>query len=174
MKQDLTTAIRNTFGELNKVITSFEEEEINAAPFAGSWTPGQVAEHIIKSISNLPAFFADIVPTLRRPDEKISSIENVFLDFTIKMQSPDFIIPSGRDHQKKDLLAAFVKIEKEMTDAVETLDLSATCRGFEFPGWGFLTRLEWIHFFLAHTRRHTHQLKNIHHSLKTLTYDKRN
>jgi hypothetical protein len=45
--------------------------------------------------------------------------------------------------------------------AVQTLDLTSTCLGFELPGFGKFTRLEWGNFILYHTQRHMHQMKNI-------------
>ncbi len=49
---------QQTFAEIDSVLTNmiktlslFTEEEINTIPFEGSWTPGQVAQHIILSDS---------------------------------------------------------------------------------------------------------------------------
>ncbi len=49
--QELQSDINKTFTELKEVISSFNEDQINLIPFEGSWTPGQVAEHIILSVS---------------------------------------------------------------------------------------------------------------------------
>ena len=101
----------------------------------------------------------------REPGEKIKALEDLFLNFNIKMQSPEFILPGPAHHKKDELLNTLENLKKEM-HSVTRLDLSLLCTAFDFPTFGFLTRLEWIHFWLAHTQRHTQQLKNIFKTLK--------
>ncbi len=60
------------------------------------------------------------------------------------------------------MLAAWEDTKAKITEAIKTLDLSATCTVFELPGFGEFTRSEWIWFAIYHTQRHTHQLKNIY------------
>ena len=136
---------------------------MDVVPFEGSWTPGLVGEHIIKSVSNLPAFLnKNTEPTSRPYDAQCAPLRKVFLDFTIKMKSPDFIIPSASHHDKDSILSTFSKLKMQMIEAVETLDLTLSCKSFELPGSGFLTRMEWLTFFVVHTKRHTHQLRKIY------------
>ena len=37
------------------VLDGFKPERLNKVPFEGSWTPGQVAEHITKAQAGTPA-----------------------------------------------------------------------------------------------------------------------
>jgi hypothetical protein len=39
------------------------------------------------------------------------------------------------------------------------------CMEFDFPGFGHLTRYEWLKFIVFHTQRHIHQLKQIKNAL---------
>jgi len=164
MKTTLVTEISQTMDELIQVFSSFHQQQIDTIPFEKSWTAGQVAEHIIKSISNLPEFFdKDIVPTTGRSfDANVGTIRNIFLDFTTKMQSPPFILPQASHHHKEAILQSFDTLKMQMINAASTLNLTMTCKSFELPGIGFLTRLEWLNFFIVHTQRHTNQLKNIY------------
>ncbi len=41
--------IDETFAELQRLISSFDQEQINIVPFEGSWTAGQLAQHVIIS-----------------------------------------------------------------------------------------------------------------------------
>jgi hypothetical protein len=77
------------------------------------------------------------------------------------MQSPDFIVPVATHHDKTAMLESFNQLKTQMINAAEALDLTVTCNSLEMPGLGFLTRLEWLNFFVVHTQRHTRQLKNI-------------
>jgi hypothetical protein len=169
MFSDLKTETKITFEKLNQVFSSFKEEQINIIPYEGSWTAGQVGEHIVKSISNLPKFFNHTIEVTTRPaDEHCKFIIDLFLDFNSKMNAPEFILPLEKYHDKGKLLESFKLLEQQMLDAIETLDLTMTCKSFEFPGVGYLTRLEWLTFFIVHTKRHTHQLNTIYGVLNNL------
>jgi len=167
MKNDLSNEISNTKAELLQVLNLFDRENINTIPFEGSWTGGQVAEHVLKSLSGaLQNITGPVKYTERKPDEHVKQLADIFLNMDIKMKSPEFIIPSA-DPKDKTTLAASLGIALDGIKTVAiTEDLGATCSGFEMPMLGALTRLEWISFSCYHTRRHTQQLKNIINHLK--------
>lgn len=82
------------------------------------------------------------------------------------MQSPDFIIPSDEPKDKALLTSELKYIFDGIATAAKTKDLYAISTGFEMPVLGSLTRTEFIHFTIFHTKRHIHQLKNIRQHLK--------
>ena len=84
------------------------------------------------------------------------------------MKSPEFIIPDDKNYDKKELLCSLDELSSGITEAANTLDLEATCTMFEFPYYGYFTRLEIIYFVVYHTRRHIHQLQNIFEKLTTV------
>jgi hypothetical protein len=164
---ELRNEIEKSFSTCITVLSSFENDQLNVVPAEGSWTAGQVTEHILKSAGNLPEFFSHAIePTSRAINEKEEEIKKLFLDFSIKMQSPEFIRPSvSIQYRKKELLEDLERLKTQALDAAETQDLSYTCKSFEFPGWGFLTKWEWLVFMVCHVKRHTHQLENIKNEL---------
>ena len=148
---------------MSEALDWFGPQQLNTIPFAGSWTAGQVAEHIIKSVSELPD---EKTETPKRfEDEKVYLLKKIFLDFTTKMKSPDFIVPQQTTHDKAALLQSLTDIEDNLIRIIKTKDLSLLCLDFEFPSVGYLTRLEWIKFFIFHTQRHTRQIVNIYNHL---------
>ena len=157
IKEQLHQEVSDTFQELINTLTAFKEEQFNLAPYEGSWTPGQIAEHLIKSVSAIPDEHTQA--TQRAYDEMVTPIRDLFLNFTIKMTSPDFVQPGNGPHDKKDTVKTFTGIRHYLQDATRTTDLEATCVDFEMPTFGLLTRYEWIKFFVFHTQRHTRQLK---------------
>lgn len=162
IKQDLSKRVTFVFENLYQLISSFEEKDINRIPFENSWTPGQVTEHILKSISTVPQLCnGRTYPANRLWDEKIAAFEELFLNFNIKFESPDFILPSGGPHIRTKQLHILKETEASFIELTQTQDLSLLCLDFELPGSGLLTRYEWLRFALVHTQRHTHQLKNI-------------
>lgn len=162
MNSDVQKDIVETFKKLNEVFSKFSENEINQIPFQGSWTPGQVVQHIILACSGFPQLFSgNTEKTTRKPDEKIKDIEGLFLNFSIKMDSPIFLIPAKKEYSKNELSLELLKIESELLDCAEKYDLTLTCLDFEVPGFEKFTMYEWIDFALVHTQRHTHQLNTI-------------
>ncbi len=103
--------------------------------------------------------------TLRKFDTKIASIREIFLDYNLKIISPLSFIPADQSLNKIELLNSLVTLKLQILEAVDILDLTLTCKTFEFPGFGFLTRLEWLTFSVVHIQRHSYQLKNIYQKL---------
>lgn len=167
MKNELKQEITATFEQLYKTISLFNQDEINTIPFEGSWTAGQVTRHIIKATSGFHKVCDSNTKKLEEAaDKKIPALKEIFLNFSTKYDSPDFIYPETKEYDKIDLLSTLQKIEIEMLDIAENYDLSLTCLDFEIPGMGNLTIQELLNFGIFHTQRHIHQLKNIHSAIK--------
>lgn len=157
----------NVTQKLMRLISPLDEEQLNAIPFEGSWTAGQVAEHLIKSNGGFAKLlFGPVKETERATDELVEPIKKSFLDFTIKMDSPASVLPTKSRYKKEDLLNSFEDIKTTIGRAIQTLDLSQTCIDFEIPETGFLTRTEAVWFVIYHTQRHIHQLENIIDKIK--------
>jgi Protein of unknown function (DUF1569). len=164
MATELNTEIKETQTALLKALDTFSQEQLNKIPFEGSWTGGQVSEHLIKAVS-ASLLYGNTTETERPPDVMVKPLRDQFLNFDIKFQSPDFIIPSDGPHDKQEVTGQLRTIWEEIEEAASTLDLTKTCLDFELPGAGHLTRLEWVNFMIVHTKRHTRQLNNIHKAL---------
>jgi len=148
---------------LIQLVENFKPDQINVVPFEGSWTAGQLAQHMVMANSG----FADILngpvkETERKPDEMVPKIKGDFLNFNIKMTAPEFIRPEAKEYDKVELISALKNIRERVDEATETLDLTKTCLAFELPVYGYLTRIEAVSFVAYHTQRHIHQLKNIY------------
>jgi hypothetical protein len=154
------TEILETKQDLMDAIYSFSEKNIDQVPFEGSWTAGQVMEHIDKAMGSA-VLYGKTQKANRAPDEKLPQLKAIFLDFNSKMKSPDFILPTAGKHSKEALLNSLTQKLDTLLTASQTLDMNEECLDFEVPGFGKFTRLEWIWFYLVHTQRHTQQLKNM-------------
>lgn len=169
MKTALQRDIVETFKKLNETLSSFSDEEINTVPFKGSWTPGQVVQHIILGNSGYPELFAgNTKPTIRKYDEHVQELEGIFLNFNTKMDAPDFLKPEAKNYNKNALTLSLLKIESDLLNASENYDVTLTCLDFQVPGFENFTIYEWINFALVHSQRHTHQLQKISNYITTL------
>lgn len=161
-RNELLEELENSTKELLDILRSFDSRQINKIPFEGSWSAGQVAEHLLKAESGVPGTLTGPVKPVERPgDEKIPAIEAVFLDFSTKLKSPEFILPGPGPHEKETLLRGFDVVRKKIDGIGRSADLTMTCTGFSLPQMGELTRLEWIHFVVCHSRRHVRQMERI-------------
>jgi hypothetical protein len=155
-----------TFTALIKTVSSFDEEQLNDIPFEGSWTAGQVVQHLILSNSGfIEVMQGPVKEAERKPDQLVETIKKDFLNFDIKMKSPEFVLPLPISYSKPRQLGTLENIKSSLLHLVETMELDKLCLTFELPGYGFLTRVEAVYFVNYHTQRHTHQLKNIYKHL---------
>ena len=158
-KDELITDIEQTINWLTKTI---DPETYNLVPFEGSWTAGQVVEHIIivgtgfNHLLNSPA-----EPTTRQVDAQVERIKTMFLDINQKSVAGASVTPVLGNYDMQQHLIKLDAIKSSIIKAVDTLDMSMTCMGFDIPTFGNLTRLEAVYFFLFHTKRHVNQLENI-------------
>ncbi len=157
MRNEIIQQYSTTNKRLLRLLSAFSQEQLNQAPAADSWSAGQVAVHLIKA-SVLKLLYGPICATTREPDQHVESLKQQFLDFTIKMKAPEFVLPEQTSYSKVDILRTLEEIGHEMETAITSLDLSATCSGTP-PVLGELTRLELIWFNIFHTQRHMQQLE---------------
>ncbi|MGO1243944.1 MAG: DinB family protein [Sphingobacterium sp.] len=161
----LSEAFQQATDEFITLIETLDEDELNMKPEYGRWSPGQISDHIHKSYASAETMIGHTESTNRAPEEKVSSIRNVFTDFTIQMQSPKAILPSEQHLDKSRLLMNLQNRVAQIMEIINTRDLSETCLDFVIPEYGAFTRLEWAWFNTYHTQRHLHQLKDVIHDI---------
>ena len=149
--------------EYKNLIAHLNDDQFNTRPFSGSWTPGQLTQHLIKSASSLARALSKPGQEAERdPLEERAGLEKLFLDFSSKMKSPEFITPDDKNFTKADLMIqldeAYQKVE---TNAFKT-NLTEFVSGLPL---GELTKVEAVYFVSYHTQRHLHQLKKMIQSL---------
>jgi hypothetical protein len=162
LNQLVAIQVESTEKKLMQTIASIKQEDINQVPFEGSWTAGQVCEHVNLSVSGvINTLKAPAEVTERNPDQHAKELRDMFLNFNLKFSAAPAIIPSGVDHDKKALVDTLTNTFENLVDIIQAEDLTGTFAGFKFPGMGQLTRLEWVYLTIYHTQRHIHQIKNI-------------
>jgi hypothetical protein len=163
MTQEAINVYKTATDNFLTMLGAFNQKQFNTAPFEGSWTPAQVADHIRKSQWNLPQVLnGNTIPVDRKANAAFDVIENIFLDFSTKLISPDFILPTEEPQDKAEMINKLQQKSEEIQKTVQPLDATDICLDFEVPTIGPFTRLEWLHFVACHTIRHTKQLENIH------------
>jgi hypothetical protein len=155
----LAIEIEQSVDDFLMTLSKFDNEQLNIVPFPGSWTAGQVADHLRKATDGLPDQHTTAAD--RDPELYVETLQALFLNFNVKYESPEFIIPDGGPFESGLLIKQFERLKNDNAAVARSNDLSLLCLDFEMPGLGALTRYEWLKFFIAHTQRHAYQLKNI-------------
>lgn len=141
-----------------ELLHTFTEKEINTVPFEGSWTAAQVADHMTLSNTAMArAMELEGKTASRRPDERVANLEEVFLDFNSKLDSPDFILPTRQIYEP----AVITGLERSYALLQERASATDLSGSIDHPIFGDITKLELIYFVIFHTQRHTHQLQKI-------------
>ena len=162
----INSETKQSFAGLRETLSALDNQQLNTVPFSGSWTAGQTVQHIILSGTGFVQLInGPVAETLRNPDEMEQRIKTIFLDFSTKMKSPDFVVPPDDVYTKEGLINTLNALELSIEQASRLPDLSLTCLAFQLPVLGNLTRSEALCFIAYHTRRHLHQLQNISEKL---------
>lgn len=163
----MTNKKQNTFNEFHKItsslmktLTNLTEEQLNFYPKKG-WSAAQVGEHLLKSYASVETLNGKTKETDRSIDQKLEPIKTLFLDMSIKMESPKEILPSKKKINKKELVKNLENRIAQIKEVIQNKDLSLICTDYSIPEYGEFTRYEWIWFNIYHTQRHLYQLENI-------------
>jgi len=143
------------------ILESMTDEQLNEVPSPGSWSAAQVVRHIVKANDSGFLFAPGTVPD-RDIGLHIPDLKENFLNFEIKMQSPEFIIPENRFYTKQECLESIQMVFNNLIQNLPAIDLSIE---FEAP-FGMTTKWELANFIVFHSQRHLNQLQNIQKSVR--------
>lgn len=156
--------------ELVNLISSTDSMTINfisrdTHQVKNSWTPAQLISHVTKSNNAIrQALNMEGKTAERNPGERVPELKKMFLDFTVKFSSPEFITPKAGSYEKDALISDLKKSIEQLKESRGRINLSEI---ITLPEFGEITKLELLHFVLYHTQRHIHQLKNIFHVIES-------
>ena len=163
-KKEVLTAIEETISQLQDLMSSIDDNNVNTVPYEDSWTAGKLFRHVEKSISGMAgAMKTESKAAERDAGERIPQLKSAFLDFSTKMKSPDFVAPEAGPFTKNVASEDLNKAFGEFTTNTNAADLNEMVVGLPL---GDITKLEMLHFVLYHTQRHLHQMNNITDALK--------
>lgn len=159
----IDTDIREVFDNVIQSVNSASNDELNEVPFEGSWTIGQVVQHIILCSGGV---LDNQTKEAGRPyDEKVTELRSIFLDMGQKSEADPGVYPSMRMYKKQELVKQLESNKANLLGIIEERDLMQLSLDMEFPFMGYLTRYEWLAFICFHTQRHLNQMNNIRQRL---------
>ncbi|WP_246581267.1 DinB family protein [Echinicola shivajiensis] len=160
MRENTFTEFHKTTLTLLKKLSSLTEKQLNFLPQSG-WSAGQLGDHLLKSYASAETLNGKTKATTRPIDQKLASVKTLFTDNTIKMESPEAILPSQEKITKRELIDSLEERIGQIKEVILNKDLSLTCVDYSIPEYGEFTRFEWVWFNIYHTQRHIFQLENM-------------
>lgn len=164
MKPEIINELETALSKTTQLLTDFDSKKINNAPTKDSWSAAQVGQHLLKSSKGMDEMlYTSSKPAERNPEEKADWLKQIFLNFEVKFNAPDFIVPENKEYNKNELLNALEDTNKKMLDAIKDKEVDLTeiaPLDENHPLYG-MTKLEMIYFVTYHTMRHNRQIQNI-------------
>lgn len=158
-RRAVSNELENIDNELTKILSALSEESINIIPFENSWTIAQVAGHIMLSNQSVLSSLTSVGKvTDKNPYEGMEKIKGQFLDFSKKLKSPEFILPTKNIYKKETIINDLKSSTDKIKDLSNSTNLNETVTHRVF---GEVTKLELLYFVVYHTQRHLQQLQNI-------------
>lgn len=163
-KAELLAALNDIQSGFTKLLLLLNEEQMNQQPFEHSWTAAELTRHVCKSTAEMAiAMEQKTTAAARNPGEKIAFLKEIFLNYSKKMQSPDFIMPEKNIYTKENSILGLQESFQRLIERAGRADLHDRVDGMPF---GEVTKLEVLHFVIYHSERHFHQLGKIFDALK--------
>lgn len=167
-QKELVKEIENVHNRFNNALSLFSKEELNQIPFKGSWTAGQIAEHIIKSNEKILSQLLNgkAKSTNRAYDKEVKAIQDIFRS-KVKMKSATALEPTQTVHYLESLFSTLKNQKEHQIETIKEKDLTALIPELDFPpSPDGLTRYEWLHLMIEHANRHRKQIENIYKKLQ--------
>jgi phage-related protein len=161
---EILSATAGAVSQITDLMSAVDDDKVNTIPYEGSWTPPKLLRHVTKSINAMTkAIQMDAQPAERDPGERIEQLKTVFLDFSKKLEQPEFLVPEERMYEKTASIEELHTSFSRFKESAEKANVNDLIEGLPL---GPITKLEIIHFVLYHTQRHLHQMKKICAALK--------
>ncbi len=155
----LINNIEQVTDTLVQLLLRVDEQHLNNKPGPDRWSIAQVADHITLSNNSIAKALAlKGKPVDRNPGERINELKSIFLDFSKKFQSPEFIVPTKDIYDSDLLLKELQKSIKRIRERMYEDDLDEL---INHPAFGNISKFEILHFVLYHTQRHLRQINEI-------------
>lgn len=156
--KDMFKLLNEPLAELVNLIAVQTESALKLIPGPEMWTAAQIADHITKSTFSIAkALEMKSEVTNRDPAQRVPELKKMFLDFTVKYKSPEFILPTQPTYEKALLITKLNTAFEQLQQRSNRVNLTEM---ISHPAFGDVTKLELLYFVLFHTQRHLQQIKN--------------
>lgn len=153
-------------GELLNEVESVSEEKFHQKPEDGSWSVGQLVDHLQKIENVLTETFKQIAPSAedRKAEEK--NLE-IVTDRSYKKAAPESVAPGEEPINREEVLMALTEARRDLMAYVDMLDFDLSAKSLKHPVMGELSVKQWVEFIGYHEERHLDQLREIKRAVQS-------
>lgn len=153
------------------LIDSSADEELHFRPSPDSWNILECVEHICLVNGNIsrilqippPPVTGNLQPELHS-EGKLNHILVTKRD--IKRTAPDSVTPKGIYKTADEAKSVIYDDAERILYELDQTDISTHTHTIPHHALGEMTKTDWVHFMLAHTQRHLHQIEQIKENYK--------
>jgi hypothetical protein len=129
-QDELVNALTKVYHDFSAHWKNSTNDQINEIPFEGSWTPGQVTDHIIKATGGIP----DKIPSVQK-DPLMKKLEKWNqCSWILKLNSSHRILlfQGNGPFEKKELTRTLQRILEKHKEKINNTDLKELCMVLNF------------------------------------------
>ena len=169
-RQFLLEGLQSSQKDFLNELTGLTEKQIHFKPDSTKWSIAEVAEHlgIYDELLYWDLLNNQFTPEMPEWVEKVKGVDSIMIAYTndpIKLKAPFVAQPLGRFQTKEDLISYFNRFRNEVINLVRETKadfrLHFIFRSEDAGVWHVRDLQQYTLLWIAHTQRHTNQIKNI-------------
>ncbi|GAB4039104.1 DinB family protein [Spirosoma gilvum] len=169
-RQFLVEGLQTSQNDFSNELKGLTEKQIRFKPDSTKWSIAEVAEHlgIYDELLYWDLLNNQYTPEMPEWVEKVKGVDSVMLAYTndpVLLKAPFVAQPLGRFTRKEDLIAYFNRFRNEVINLVKETKadfrLHFIFRSEDAGVWRVRDLQQYTLLWIAHTQRHTNQIKSI-------------
>lgn len=169
-RQFLLEGLRASQKDFFNVLTGLNQKQIHFKPDSSTWSIAEVAEHlgIYDELLYWDLLNNQYTPEMPEWVEKVKGVDSIMIAYTNdpeKLKAPFVAQPLGRFEKKEDLISYFNRFRNEVINLVKEtkadFKLHFIFRSEDAGVWRVRDLQQYTLLWIAHTKRHTNQIKSI-------------
>jgi uncharacterized damage-inducible protein DinB len=158
--QEIKQNLKETRDDLLEMIKDLSEEQLNKRKDPGSWSIGQVCQHLSKTEE---LYVIAIRRGLKSNED--STVEHKPLEFLLdrsnKWEAPDIARPTDEIWRAEEIIGKLDQSRERLLELLDTVEDPSVLsrRHFTHPVFKEMLLLEWVRSLYLHEQRHMEQIK---------------
>ena len=167
LRTNLQEKIQSNTLDLFNSFNSLSEANVRFKPSENRWSILECVEHIFLIAEAVSKVIATPLPTEKTEnkktelfgEQKLNTI--LVINRAFKVPAPDWVSPKGRFKNITESTQSINAIIDKIIHHIENNKIEQETHTIKHPVLGVMTKVDWIHFMIAHTNRHILQIEEV-------------
>jgi hypothetical protein len=153
--------------ELLKSFNSLSHDEIKFKPSEKIWSVLECVEHIFLIAEAVSKVISTPEGAVKNENDKTELFGEQKLNILLvsnrafKVPAPDYVSPKGRFVKSEDAVQNINSVMGKIILHIDSHTIDVETHTIKHPVLGEMTKVDWIHFMIAHTNRHILQIEEL-------------